>query len=371
MPKKRITISVISELTTDQRVIRISETLAGMGFSVLVIARSFSDSLPTGQYSFSVRRLSCYFRKGVLQYVEFTLKLFWRLLFTRTDYYLSNDLDTLAPNYIISKLSGRHLFYDTHEYFTGVPELRHSPLKRKTWKMLEDLIFPRLRTVYTVNESVKQIYATEYGNEIAVIRNVPVTVHPEHIPVPADWGSRTIILMQGAGINEGRGGIELLAAMKYLPASFLLLFIGSGNQWNHIKEKRTAWQLENKVVMMDKMPPAQLRSYTQLAAIGCSLDSFEDINCRFNLPNKIFDYIHAGVPVLATGIPEVKQIIEQYACGECIDSSDPELIAKTIQHMMRDKSVYQAYKYNCAQAAGELCWEKESVKLTHIYQPYL
>jgi glycosyltransferase involved in cell wall biosynthesis len=222
-----------------------------------------------------------------------------------------------------------------------------------------------------VNESVKKTYAAEYGNEIAVIRNVPVTVRPLHIPVPAEWGNRVVIMMQGAGINEGRGGIELLAAMKQLPDSFLLVFIGSGNQWDLIKEKRTEWQLEHSVVMIDKMPPEQLKSYTQLAAIGCSLDSFEDINCRFNLPNKIFDYIHAGVPVLATGIPEVKQIIEQYRCGECIDSSDPALIAKTIQQMMRNDIVYQTYKENCARAAGELCWEKESVKLSHIYQSFL
>lgn len=371
MPKKRITVSVISDLTTDQRVIRISETLCSMGFSVLVIARGFNDSLPLGQYSFTAKRLKCYFRKGVLQYAEFTAKLFWTLLFTTTDYYLSNDLDTLAPNYILSRLQRKHLFYDTHEYFTGVPELRNSPLKRKTWKWLENLIFPRLQSVYTVNESIKETYAAEYGKEIAVIRNVPVTLQPLRISIPAAWGNRTIILMQGAGINEGRGGIELLAAMKHLPESFLLVFIGGGNQWNLIKEKRTEWQLENKVVMMEKMSPAQLKSYTQLAAIGCSLDSFEDINCRFNLPNKIFDYIHAGVPVLATGIPEVRQIIEQYRCGECIDSSDPELIAKTIQHMMRDELIYQAYKNNCARAAGDLCWEKESIKLTDIYQPYL
>ena len=119
------------------------------------------------------------------------------------------------------------------------------------------------------------------------------------------------------------------------------------------------------------MAPAELKQYTRMARIGFSLDSFEDLNCLYNLPNKIFDYIHAGVPVIATGIPEVKRIIEQYECGICINSSDPLLIAKTIENMINDKAVYETCKLNCAKAAKELCWEIESGKLTAIYEPYL
>jgi len=159
--------------------------------------------------------------------------------------------------------------------------------------------------------------------------------------------------------------------MKHLPDHYLLVFIGSGNQWEIIGQKRAAWQLQKKVLMMGKMQPGTLKEYTRLAQIGFSLDSFEDLNCRYNLPNKIFDYIHAGVPVIATGIPEVKKIIEQYDCGSCISSSDPLLIAKTIEAMMADKPVYENYKLNCAKAARDLCWEKESAQLISIYQPYL
>ena len=371
MSKKQITVSVISDLVTDQRVIRICTTLQQMGFDVTVIARQIKNSLPLGKYDFTAMRLYCYFTKGILQYAEFNLKLFWKLLFVKTDYYLVNDLDTLIPGYVVSRWKKKHLFYDTHEYFTGVPELSHSPFKRKVWKFFEDLIFPKLKTVYTVNESVRATYFTEYGNDISVIRNVPVTVTAEKIEPPAAWKDKIVLLMQGAGINQGRGGIELLAAMKHLPASYLLVFIGSGNQWDLIKQKRTVWQLENRVVMMEKMPPSQLRQYTSLAHIGFSLDSFEDLNCLYNLPNKIFDYIHAGIPLIATGIPEVKQVIEQYECGICISSSDPLLIAKTIETMINNKPLYQTFKVNCARAAKELCWEKESVKLIAIYQPFL
>ena len=371
MKRKHIAVSVISDLVTDQRVIRICNTLQQAGFNVTVIARTFSNSLPLDKYLFRAERIHCYFRKGMLQYAEFNLKLFWKLLFMQTDYLLANDLDTLIPNYVLSKWKRTALFYDTHEYFTGVPELRDSPFKKKVWKFFENLIFPRLKTVYTVNESVKKMYEQEYGNDIKVVRNVPVTTEVKSIAMPAGWQHKTILLMQGAGVNQGRGGMELLEAMKYLSDAYLLVFIGSGNQWNLIKEKRTEWQLESKTIMMDKMPPGLLRQYTAIAHIGFSLDSFEDLNCLYNLPNKIFDYIHGNVPVIATGIPEVKKIIEQYQCGICINSNNPLLIAKTIENMMQNRQTYQAYRQHCAHAAKELCWEKESVILTAIYQPYL
>ncbi len=371
MNKKRITVSVISDLATDQRVIRICSTLQKMGFEVHVIARQFRNSLPTGEYAFTSERIHCYFKKGILQYAEFNLKLFRKLIFLKTDYYLANDLDVLIPNYLVSKWKSKHLFYDTHEYFTGVPELRNSPFKRRVWKFFETRIFPQLPSVYTVNESVKKIYFEEYGNNIGVIRNVPVTNIIQPAIIPSNWRNKIILLMQGGGINEGRGGIELLSAMKYLPEMYLLVFIGGGNQWQLIKEKRALWQLQDKVEMLEKMPPAMLMQYTGMAHIGFSLDSFEDLNCRFNLPNKLFDYIHANVPVIATAIPEVENIIEQYQCGICINSNDPVLIAETVKKMTANKPAYEVYKQNCAIAAKELCWEKESVKLISIYQPWL
>jgi hypothetical protein len=155
MIKKLITVSVISELTTDQRVIRICTSLQQMGFDVKVIARLFSNSLPLDSYTFKAARIRCYFKKGFLQYAEFNTKLFLRLLFLKTDYLLANDLDTLVPNYIVSRLRRKKIFYDTHEYFTGVPELTKHPFKKRVWKFFENRIFPRLPVVFNVNVSVK------------------------------------------------------------------------------------------------------------------------------------------------------------------------------------------------------------------------
>jgi glycosyltransferase involved in cell wall biosynthesis len=371
MSAKKITVSVISDLTTDQRVIRICTTLQQMGFDVLIIARCFNNSLPLDRYNFRAKRIKCYFRKGIMQYAEFNLKLFFKLLFVKTDYFLANDLDVLIPNYFLSKIRGKKIFYDTHEYFTGVPELRDSPLKRRIWKFFENWIFPKLPVVYTINDSVKNKYQQEFNKEITVVRNVPFTTVQIKTSLPNNLQNKIILLLQGAGINVGRGGKELLEAISYLPNNYYLLFIGSGTQWDEIKAKRLVLNLQERTEMIDKVSPAKLREYTSWADIGFSLDSFDDLNCLFNLPNKIFDYIHASVPIIATGIPEVKRIVEEYDCGICLDNYEPQNIAKAITALVSDKERYAKYKSNCITAAKELCWENESEKLKAIYKPFL
>lgn len=369
--KKKIVVSVITDLATDQRVIRICTTLQRMGFDVHVFARKLTGNLPLENYDFRVTRFRCYFEKGVLQYAEFMTKLFFRILFTKPDYFLANDLDTLLPNYLVSKLKGKHLFYDTHEYFTGVPELQRSPMKRKTWKRLEDWIFPKLKTVYTVNDSVKNEYQKEYDVPIEVIRNVPITKEISAAPLPDNWKGKIILLAQGAGFNEGRSCIEMINALLLLDDRFHLVFIGGGTEWEKLQSRREELHLENRIDMMDRMLPSQLKSYTVLAHLGISLDSFEDKNCLFNLPNKVFDYIHAGVPLFATAIPEVKRIVDQYQCGICITDTSRGFIAKTITDLFNDNERYELLKSNTVRAAADLCWEKEEEKLKLIYRKFL
>ena len=177
--------------------------------------------------------------------------------------------------------------------------------------------------------------------------------------------------MQGAGINTGRGGMELLLAMQYLPDNFYLVYIGSGTLWQTLKDKTTELNLSTRVEMLDKMPPSLLKQYTLLADIGFSLDGFNDINYLFNLPNKIFDYLQAGVPFVATGIPEVESIVKEYKCGICIYELDPKLIANAVIEMSKDKNEFENLKMNCLAAAKVLSWENESEILKEIYKPFL
>ncbi|HRP18874.1 MAG TPA: glycosyltransferase, partial [Ginsengibacter sp.] len=222
-----------------------------------------------------------------------------------------------------------------------------------------------------VNDSVRNEYEQEYHIPLKVIRNVPVSSTIIPATLPEHWKNKIILLAQGAGLNEGRSCIEMIDALPLLDDIFHLVFIGGGNAWEKLKKKRKEMQLEHRIDMMEKMLPSKLKSFTPLAHLGMSLDNFTDKNFLYNLPNKIFDYMQAGVPVFATAIPEVKRIIDQYDCGITISDTSPQHIAKVITELMNDENRYARLKANALSASREFCWEKEQVKLRAIYQDFL
>jgi glycosyltransferase involved in cell wall biosynthesis len=118
------------------------------------------------------------------------------------------------------------------------------------------------------------------------------------------------------------------------------------------------------------MPFQELHHYTSKASLGLTLDKDTNINYRFSLPNKLFDYIHAGVPVLTSPLVELKNIVDSYQVGETIRSHEPKQIAKHISAMLENTDQLKIYKANCAIAAAELNWENEKRTLIKILEKY-
>jgi len=128
-----------------------------------------------------------------------------------------------------------------------------------------------------------------------------------------------------------------------------------------------AHQLQEKVKFIPKKPPVELRLYTEAADIGISLDKDTNINYRYSLPNKLFDYIHAGLPVLASNLPEIRKVVEGYSIGRITESHDPEIIAGHLKAMLPDEAL-AAYRPALDKASSELNWDKERQKLIQLFQ---
>jgi len=320
--------------------------------------------------AYTVKRMRLLFNKGPLFYAEYNIRLFLLILFKRADLYFANDLDTLLAMFLVSKIKGKSLVYDSHEYYIEVPELVGRPLVKKVWQRIEKSIFPKVQAAITVNDSIAALYEQQYKRTVHVIRNVssykvPVHIKKQDLQLP----EVPIIILQGAGINMHRGAEEMVQAMQYLE-NILLLIIGSGDVIPMLKKSVETLQLQQKVKFINKLPAHELAQYTAVATIGLSLDKDTNLNYRFSLPNKLFDYIQARVPVLVSALPEVEKIVRTYAIGEVLEQHTPEHIAYKIKMMLQDEKRLNQWKENLNIASEELCWEKEKIKLKHIITSY-
>ncbi len=370
---KKVIVSVINDLVTDQRVNKTCNILVDMGFSVCLVGRKKYDSLPLPHRNYRMHRMKLLFQKGALFYAEYNMRLFFYLLFHPAQLLFSNDLDTLLPNYLTHLIKRIPLVYDSHEYFTETPELVNRKGVQRVWKSIEAHIFPKLRDVITVNHSIARLFKERYGNEIHVVRNIPPAYsqvekkQKKDLQIPED---KPVILLQGAGINIQRGAEELVKAMQYVNDAHLLI-IGGGDVIDILKADTGTLHLSAKITFLPKMPFEALRQYTAMADLCLTLDKDTNINYRYSLPNKLFDYIHAGVPVLASRLPEIEQIIDKYRVGETIESHDPKKLAAKINAMLADKTQLRQYKDNCRRAAKILNWENEQENLRKVLRKYV
>lgn len=364
---RHITILVSNDLEHDQRVAKVCTTLLSMGYQITLVGRSVEGSQPL-QRGYEIKRFKLLFVKGALFYAALNLRLFFFLLFKKTDVILANDLDTLLPAFLVSKLRGKQVVYDSHEYFTEAEGLTGRPFQKSVWLRVERWIFPKLKHVYTVNESIAAIYRNLYKADVKVVRNIPLLSElknvksREQLKLPAD---KKIVLLQGAYIDPDRGGMELVQALQFME-EVLLLIIGSGRDVENLKRKANEMKLDEKIQFMPRMPFEELRHYTANADLGLSLDKPLHLNYTLSLPNKLFDYIHAGVPVLVSDLPELRRIVDTYQVGLICKNVTPENVAADIKTALHS-ATYSSWKSNCLKAREELNWQKEEDVLKGIY----
>lgn len=369
-PHKKVVISVINDLVTDVRVKKTCDTFTKLGYEVFLIGRELNGSsqIPK-EWTYATSRMKLVFTSGVPFYFFFQVRLFFKLLFLKCDLLFSNDLDTLFPNYLVSKIKGVPLIYDSHELFCEVPELQHTKLKKKIWQTLEGWIVPKLSCAITVNRSIADHFKKLYDTEFVVLRNIPPTAEVKADLSRAQLGlpeHQKIVIMQGAGINIQRGAEELIQAMQYLD-DVLLLIIGSGDVWDDLKKMVSSLKLEDKVRMMSKLPKRELMSYTRVCDLGISIDKGTNLNYRYSLPNKVFDYIHSELPIMASRMEEVEQLIKEYDLGDFIDSHEPRHMAQKMKEML-SSSKYTVWKENAARAKKVLTWEEEQKVLIKLVE---
>lgn len=368
MSQQYVIVSVTNDLATDQRLKRHCSTLFEAGYNVVLTGRLLSESLPVGYRPYRTRRVRHIFNRGPLFYAEYNIRLFFYLLISKCDILHANDLDTLPANFLASLIRRKPLVYDSHELFTEVPELTGRPVIRKTWEMIEKFIFRRLRYIITVNSSIARVYENKYGKNIIVIRNLPFKYQFKNELSPLNFGlpeGQKLIILQGAGINRDRGAEEAVEAMQYIDNAVLVI-AGKGDAIHRLKEKVTNSGLASRVFFIPAMPYEKLMQLTRLCDCGLSVDKDCNLNYRYSLPNKLFDYIMAGIPVVVSDLPELRKIVEKYRVGLIVEEFTPKGIAEKINLILSERDKQD--RRDCLKkAAEELNWDNEKKILISLY----
>ncbi len=339
---------------------RIAATMAAAGYAVLLIGRKRKDSIPLQTESYSQERLSCFFDRGFLFYLEYNLRLFFFLLFQKAEIICAIDLDTILPVYLVTLLKREKRVYDAHEIFTEQKEILTRPFIHSIWLMIERFAVPKFKNGYTVNHSIANELEKRYAVKYVLIRNLPKTYTlPVIPPQPEPW-----FLYQGA-VNEGRCFETLIPAMREVNAK--LLICGKGNFFEQTRQLIIKYGVENKVALRGYVSPQDLINITPFAFAGITLFEREGMNQYYSLCNRFFDYTMAGIPQLCVNYPEYAVFNKEYPVALLVDSTDPKTIAEALNNLLMDTVLYSTRRENCLKAREKWNWKQEQNTLIHFY----
>ncbi|MBI2730231.1 MAG: glycosyltransferase [Sphingobacteriales bacterium] len=369
--------------------IRICTSLTKAGFEVLLVGRKRKQSIPPDTKPYHQKSLHCWFGKGKLFYVEYNIRLFFFLLFTKTDCICAIDLDTILPCYFVSVIKRTKRVYDAHELFCEMKEVVTRPGIYKMWKGIERFTVPKFQHGYTVNQPIANEFKNMYGVEYSVIRNIskltddsllvtekqqqnsPSTVISQLSTQqrPSANEQQALFLLYQGDVNEGRSFETLIPAMKNVTVP--LIICGDGNFFEQAKQLVKENGLDDKVIFKGRMKPDELKLFTPSAHIGITLFENNGLSNYLSLGNKFFDYIHAEVPQLCAAYPAYRTINDQFEVALLIDDLSVENIAQKLNLLLNDSVLYQRLKQNCASTKKQLNWEEEEKKLIVFYKNLL
>lgn len=340
---------------------RICGSLSNAGFEILLIGRKFKSSQPLQDQTYEQKRTSCFFNKGKLFYLEYNIRLFFILLFTKTDIYCAIDTDTLLANTFVSIIKSRKLAYDAHEYFTEVPELTNRKWNKILWSLVEKICIPQTQLRYTVSQSLADIFTLSFNKSFQVIRNVPLE---KVVNKPKPSNDKFTIIYQG-DLNEGRGLDIALKAIVDLPVQ--LIIAGDGPLRNDIELLIKRLNIESKVKLLGYVSPNELGEITANADLGLNLLENKGLSYYYSLSNKFFNYIQAGIPQLCANFPEYQHINQQYKVAILCDY-DINQVKEQIVMLMNNTELYKDLKNSCSIASAVFTWQQEEQQLIHLYR---
>jgi glycosyltransferase involved in cell wall biosynthesis len=362
----------INPIDYERRIKNQAESSKNSGHTVWIVALGKPGEKTTVEIDeISVRRLKTpFYRGGVLKFIHFNLKLFFSLIFKPLDVLHCHDLWVTPAVYFLRLFKKFRFVYDAHEYFEGLEIFNKNKIRKRLWMVVEKTIIGKVDVLVTVSEPIAYLYNKKYPKlkKTKVILNVPkkeINWDPSGNRILPDIDKK-IVLFQGH-FKPGRGLMQLIEAMSFTEKVHLVL-IGGGELEEEIKKKIQILNVEKIVSLMGYIPTDQLIKTASGADLGVVLFEQTSLNYTYALPNKFFEYIMAGIPILASNLETFEAYIKMHKVGMTVNPHDVQKIAQSITQMLSDEEQLNKWRKNAREASKILNWENESQKLNQIYE---
>jgi glycosyltransferase involved in cell wall biosynthesis len=379
-----VCMHVLGKARTDIRVLREATALAAAGATVSIVDIEGERDRPREEDIQGVRlkhlRSPGWFIPTRFK-PWFLVKAFrmlcrgtFALLRTPADAYHAHDFTALPACYIAAVLRRKRLVFDAHELPLVDRAYDRRPVIRWLANRVVRAMVPRCDGVITVSPPIVAELQRRYrGPTATVVRNLPV-YHP---PVTSDRlrrrlnldGQTRIALYQG-NFQENRSLDKLIYAARFLAPNTIIVFLGKGESQAKLEALIEKEGVGDRVKIVPAVPYEELLEWTASADIGLTL--FEpdwSVSIKLCLPNKFFEYLMAGLPVLTSPLEAIVEIVQRYEVGRVVSSLEAESIGKAINDLLADAQALEQMRANALRAAErELHWERESQRLITLYQ---
>lgn len=293
------------------------------------------------------------------------------------DVYHCHDLNTLKVGMTLKQKLGTYLVYDSHELYRHKNRLKPAGAFKKWYLARLERKGARMSdAIITVGYCISEWLAEEYKvKEPYVIYNAPAPQsHFERDPekdlrkalqIPAE----DFLLVYSGAITFNRGLEQVLEAAAHVPdLQMVLMGYGSDAYKEKLQKIIDKGNAGDCIRFFGPVPHQDVSQYLSSADCGIAPIINICLSYYFCAPNKLFEFVHAGLPVLASNFPEMSRVVEEYDLGFTFDPEDPENIQEVIRKMMASPEKRAHFKGNTQAAADNYNWAMEEAKLVELYQ---
>lgn len=284
---------------------------------------------------------------------------------------IAHDLPTLPAACALAQSRGAKLVYDSHELYC---EQSLHPRERRKWRDLEASLIRRCDAVVTVNPAIAAELRAAYGiDQVEVVMNAEPTLpiiagQPRHFHEAFKLAETDRVLLYQGGLQRDRNLGFLLDVVALLDDNVHLVFLGDGELEPELRREVERSHNARRVHFHPRVEREELRRYTSSADIGLIPYLGSCLNNLLCVPNKLFEFISAGVPMVASDLPEIRRLVTQYGLGLLADFREPGAVAGAIKAMLEEKDLAAQFRQSLRAAATQLNWENEGAKFAAIIQ---